>query len=77
MYDHTGHAMFKSSSLPIRLNCFLSLLVLLINRTTTDPGYIRSTLALCGSRMDFCTPEIHRKLVRFYAEACGNGYGQQ
>ncbi|GFX73733.1 transposable element Tcb1 transposase [Trichonephila clavipes] len=28
MRDHSWHAMFKSSSLPIRLNCFLGLLVL-------------------------------------------------
>ncbi|GFW06612.1 hypothetical protein TNCV_2189451 [Trichonephila clavipes] len=28
MCDHTRHAMFKSSSSPIRLNCFFGLLVL-------------------------------------------------
>ncbi|GFU20929.1 hypothetical protein TNCV_3005031 [Trichonephila clavipes] len=54
------HAMFKSSSLPIRLNCFLGL-VFTIYRvvdscTMTLPGYTtrcytRSDLAICRSRM--------------------------
>ncbi|GFV46660.1 hypothetical protein TNCV_4226751 [Trichonephila clavipes] len=40
MYDHTWHAMFKNSFLPISLNCFLGLLLLMIYRQskTCDPS---------------------------------------
>ncbi|GFY36000.1 hypothetical protein TNCV_4843721 [Trichonephila clavipes] len=62
---------FKSSSLPIRMNCFLELLVLPIYHqsktcgpccTTAAPGsttrcYTRSTLAICGSRMETSVPQ--------------------
>ncbi|GFX90649.1 transposable element Tcb1 transposase [Trichonephila clavipes] len=68
MHDHTWRAKCKRFSLPIRLNCFLGLLacfldlspvenVCVVNAcTTTGPGYTKSTLVICGSRMDCCTP---------------------
>ncbi|GFU07531.1 hypothetical protein TNCV_2225141 [Trichonephila clavipes] len=74
MRDHTWHAMFKSTSLPIRLNCSLACLFSrsianrkrVVHAFTTSPAvhprcYTRLTLTICRSRMDFCAPRIHPK----------------
>ncbi|GFX25368.1 hypothetical protein TNCV_1423531 [Trichonephila clavipes] len=74
-HDHTRHAMFKSSSLPIT-DWIASLTFRSItNRkgvvhacATTGSGcitlcYTRSTLAICGSRMDCYTQRIHPKAL--------------
>ncbi|GFT75976.1 hypothetical protein TNCV_1255021 [Trichonephila clavipes] len=93
MHDHTWHAMFKSSSLPIRLNCFIGLLVLPVYRKSkmrfnacTTTGHACTTIhpPLLPQFNNFwkphcsCTPRIHQKsLRRFYAETCSSGYSQQ
>ncbi|GFX71008.1 hypothetical protein TNCV_2706111 [Trichonephila clavipes] len=80
-------AMFKSSSLPIRLNCFLGLFsrsIANLKRTvhacpTTGSGYstrcyTKLTSAICGSRMETTVPQ---GLSEVLAEVCGSGYTQQ
>ncbi|GFW03804.1 hypothetical protein TNCV_2539151 [Trichonephila clavipes] len=61
------YAMFKSSSFPIRVNCLDCVFSRSITNRKhvvhpfTTTGNMRSSLTICGWRMDCCTRRLHPK----------------